>query len=47
MQKYSASLPSEGKSNNLPHVPNLGHVKEPSNFGKLRVAENIRVSFLR
>jgi hypothetical protein len=34
-----ACLPSEGKSNNLPHVPTLGHVKDPSfcglNYGLL------------
>jgi hypothetical protein len=39
MEKSSAYLPSEGKSNNLPHVPNLGHVKDPSfcilNYGLL------------
>jgi hypothetical protein len=29
MEKSSACLPSEGKSNNLPHVPTLGHVKDP------------------
>jgi hypothetical protein len=47
MEKSSTCLPSEGKSNNLPHVPTLGRVKEPSNSGKLRVAGKIRVfSFL-
>jgi hypothetical protein len=39
MEKSSACLPSEGKSNNLPHVPTLGHVKDPSfcslNYGLL------------
>jgi hypothetical protein len=30
MEKSSTCLPSEGKSNNLPHVPTLGHVKDPS-----------------
>jgi hypothetical protein len=39
MEKSSACLPSEGKSNNLPHVPTLGYVKDPSfcslNYGLL------------
>jgi hypothetical protein len=40
-------MPSFGGEVNLPHVPTLGHVKEPSNCGKLRVAGKIRVfSFL-
>jgi hypothetical protein len=47
MQKSSACLPSEGKLNNLSHVPNLGHVKEASTCSKLRGAGKIRVfSFL-
>jgi hypothetical protein len=37
------SSPSEGKLNNLPHVPNLGHVKEPNTCSKLRGAGKIRV----
>jgi hypothetical protein len=37
-KKSSACLPSEGKLNNLSHVPTLRHVKEPSNRGKLRIA---------
>jgi hypothetical protein len=48
MEKSSACLPSEGKSNNLPHVPTLGHVKEPSfrglNYGLL--AEFVQVPSL-
>jgi hypothetical protein len=47
MQKSSACLPSEGKLNNLPHVPTLGHVKEPNACSKLGGAGKIRVlSFL-
>jgi hypothetical protein len=47
MYKFSACLPSEGKSNNLSHVPTLGHVKEPSSWGLLRAAGKIRMySFL-
>jgi hypothetical protein len=47
MEKSSACLPSEGKSNNLSHVPTLGHVKEPSSCGSLRAAGKIRIfSFL-
>jgi hypothetical protein len=34
----SACLPSEGKYNNLSHVPTLGHVKNPSFCGELRAA---------
>jgi hypothetical protein len=35
------------KLNNLPHVPTLGHVKEPNTCGKLQGAGKIRVfSFL-
>jgi hypothetical protein len=32
VKKSSACLPSEGKKNNLPHVPTLGHVKDPSSW---------------
>jgi hypothetical protein len=39
--KSSACLPPEGKLNNLSHVPNLRHVKEPSNCNKLRIASKI------
>jgi hypothetical protein len=46
MEKSSACLPSEGKSNNLPHVPTLGHVKYPrfcgQNYGLL--AKFVQVS---
>jgi hypothetical protein len=43
----SACLLSEGKLNNLPHVPTLGHVKEHNACSKLRGAGKIRVlSFL-
>jgi hypothetical protein len=34
MKKSSACLPSDGKSNNLPHVPTLGHEKDPSFCGQ-------------
>jgi hypothetical protein len=44
---FKPGLPSEGKSNNLFHVPTLGHVKEPSSCGSLRAAGKIRMfSFL-
>jgi hypothetical protein len=33
--KSSACLPSEGKSNNLSHVPTLGHVKDPNFCGQI------------
>jgi hypothetical protein len=47
MEKSSAYLPSEGKSNNLSHVPTLGHVKEPSSCSSLRAEGKIRMySFL-
>jgi hypothetical protein len=46
MEKSCACLPSEGKSNNLPHVPTLGHVKDPSICSELRGAGKIRSSFL-
>jgi hypothetical protein len=47
VKKSSACLPSEGKSNNLSHVPTLGHVKEPSSCSSLRAAGKIRMfSFL-
>jgi hypothetical protein len=39
--KSSAFLPSEGKLNNLSHAPTLRHVKEPSNWSKLRIASKI------
>jgi hypothetical protein len=39
--KSSACLPSEGKLNNLSHVPTLRHVKEPSNCSELRFASQI------
>jgi hypothetical protein len=38
VKKSSACLPSEGKSNNLSHVPTLGHVKNPNFYGELRAA---------
>jgi hypothetical protein len=40
-KKSSARLPSEGKLNNLSHVPTLGHVKEPFSRSKLRAASGI------
>jgi hypothetical protein len=47
MQKSSACLPSEGKSNNLFHVPTLGHVKEPRSCSSLQAAGKIHMfSFL-
>jgi hypothetical protein len=46
MEKSSACLPSEGKSNNLSHVPTLGHAKEPSSCGSLRAAGKIRIPSL-
>jgi hypothetical protein len=39
--KSSACLPSEGKLNNLSHVPTLRHVQEPSNYSKLRIASKL------
>jgi hypothetical protein len=47
MEKSSACLPSEGKSNNLSHLPTLGHLKEPSSCNLFRAAGKIRMySFL-
>jgi hypothetical protein len=36
MEKSSACFPSEGKSNNLSHVPTLGHLNEPISCSSLR-----------
>jgi hypothetical protein len=38
-KKSTARLPSEGKSNNLSHVPTLGHVKDPFSRSELRAAK--------
>jgi hypothetical protein len=47
LKKSSACLPSEGKSNNLSHVPTLGHVKDPISCSSLRADGKIRMySFL-
>jgi hypothetical protein len=32
---FKPGLPSEGKSNNLSHVPTFGHVKNPNNCSKI------------
>jgi hypothetical protein len=40
-KKSPAWLPSEGKLNNLSHVPTLRHLKEPSTCSKLRFASQI------
>jgi hypothetical protein len=40
-KKSSARLPSEGKLNNLYHVPTLRHVKEPFSRGVLRAESEI------
>jgi hypothetical protein len=34
-EKSTARLPTEGKSNNLSHVPALGHVKDPSSLNSM------------
>jgi hypothetical protein len=41
VKKSSACLPSEGKLNNLSHVPTLRHVKEPISCGVLRADSEI------
>jgi hypothetical protein len=41
VKKSSARLPSEGKLNNLSHVPTLRHVKEPLSRGVLRADSEI------
>jgi hypothetical protein len=47
LKKSRACLPSEGKSNNLSHVPTLGHVKNSISCSSLRADGKIRVcSFL-
>jgi hypothetical protein len=47
-KKSTARLPSEGKSNNLSHVPTLGHVKDPFSRSELRAAkQNCLSSLLR
>jgi hypothetical protein len=40
-KKSSASLPPEGKLNNLPLVPTLLHVREPISCGELRADNQI------
>jgi hypothetical protein len=40
-KKSSARLPSEGKLNNLSHVPTLRHVKEPFTHSVLRADSEI------
>jgi hypothetical protein len=41
VKKSSACLPSEGKLNNVSHVPTLRHVKEPISCGVLRADSEI------
>jgi hypothetical protein len=41
VKKSSARLPSEGKLNNLSHIPTLRHVKEPLSRGVLRADSEI------
>jgi hypothetical protein len=43
LKKSSSCIPSEGKSNNLSHVPTLGHVKDPISCSSLRADGKIRV----
>jgi hypothetical protein len=40
MEKSSACLPSEGKSNNLSHVPTLGHAKFVCTVAFLRMVRS-------
>jgi hypothetical protein len=47
-KKSTARLLSEGKSNNLSHVPTLGHVKDPFSHSALWAAkQNCLSSLLR